>query len=828
MMRTPAVFTDASILRWPLAVLMCAALVACSDDTVPKDENTPPENQVCTENDTRNVACGEDDAGVQPQVCQNDAWVDAGICDIPDDGCTDGDIRTATCGEDDEGAQEQLCEDGEWSDVGECQLDSETCTDGDTRTGICGAHDNGQQPEICEDGEWIADGECVDSDACILNDDSNPRCAAAIVKDAEIQLPAKFWQNKTLEVDNPPALTRVDASQLQVTDLAGQPVVFEIETAENGNQTLTWSHIEGEKGQKYEIVRGEYPFTIVDDQDEVIAHGMLPIRGTSKHERTFVFKGLSLDVENDGDSAREVTLSDNYGDPVEPIHVANGEDFVRRDYIIPSNTHYRYDVPATESGLLGEHRPVLSPTDAQRYVTIAATPAIIVAYDVTKGAEFGAWIKRNSRHFSRFDGYSVIHDTDASTAAYDRYLVYAKSNEQFSVHASLPGDFVKEVQVVRLAEAPEEPIVIDIEPAPADAVGNNGYMEADIYSNAPHAGVISLYKETTGAQSFTLDVLRVWQAMEGAVFNLFFEPTFFVDVYGDNNIAITPSKTPGRERFRIDALDDGVSVVTIGYSPIRLTQTSSTLFNAIAPDKLATFVVQVGELNEDNIALNIDSTEYDTWYFDNAQADHAPLRVEPTADADITDVCVHAPLHNATWGEGWNCFAADADETYTIELKEGRNIVRARTENSTVYQVVTARGLDISVENSTNPGEALSAGGTAKITLVGLSTPVQKIAGIYNPAFGQVYVEYDMNGVAVKGPGSQFFISTTGSVLELPVEDSGEVVLSNGRIHSNHFGSGLDAHKSIAAEGHGPNLNAPAIADRDYFSVLPDLVLQVQ
>src|SRR5690625_2317792 len=97
MMRTPAVFTDASILRWPLAVLMCAALVACSDDTVPKGENTPPENQECTENDTRNVACGEDDAGVQPQVCQNGAWVDAGICDIPDDGCTDGGIRTATC-----------------------------------------------------------------------------------------------------------------------------------------------------------------------------------------------------------------------------------------------------------------------------------------------------------------------------------------------------------------------------------------------------------------------------------------------------------------------------------------------------------------------------------------------------------------------------------------------------------------------------------------------------------------------------------------------------------------------------------------------------------
>lgn len=354
------------------------------------------------------------------EVCENNVWTEQHACEIPSDDCTDGDTRTIECGEDNAGDQAQSCQDGAWTDVGECVLEDEPCTDGDTREGSCGVHGNGIQPEVCENEAWLPTGDCVDSDACIQGDDSNPRCAAAIIEGAEIQLPATFWQTKTRDAQSPPALERIDASQLQVTDLAGQPVVFEIETAENGNQTLTWSHIEGEKGQKYEIVRGEYPFTIVDDQDEVIAHGMLPIRGTSKHERTFVFKGLSLDVENDGDSAREVTLSDNYGDPVEPIHVANGEDFVRRDYIIPSNTHYRYDVPATESGLLGEHRPVLSPTDAQRYVTIAATPAIIVAYDVTKGAEFGAWIKRNSRHFSRFDGYSVIHDTDASTAAYDR------------------------------------------------------------------------------------------------------------------------------------------------------------------------------------------------------------------------------------------------------------------------------------------------------------------------------------------------------------------------------------------------------------------------
>src|SRR5699024_4866489 len=129
-------------------------------------------------------------------------------------------------------------------------------------------------------------------------------------------------------------------------------------------------------------------------------------------------------------------------------------------------------------------------------------------------------------------GYTALLDEEASDDAYDQYNVYAKSNEEFSVHATLPGNFTKEVLVERHSESPDAPIVIDVEAADPDAVGNNGYMEADIYTNAPHSGVISLHAETTGAQSFTLDVLRVWQAMEGAVMNLFFEPTFFVDVVG--------------------------------------------------------------------------------------------------------------------------------------------------------------------------------------------------------------------------------------------------------------------------------------------------------
>lgn len=873
-MKTSAQILRSNPLKWLAAASMCFAFAACSDDEPPNDTVTPPEQLDCEEGETKNLACGDDDAGTQAQICEDGEWTNDGACDEPEEGdpaceedatreascgenddgtqqqvcidgewtddgdceepvggepaCEDGATREEICGEDDDGTQQQVCEDGEWIDDGDCELIDESCEDDETRIGTCGPHDNGEQAQICVDGEWVADGDCEAPESCALEDADSPKCKAGVVEGATVQLPSTgFWHSDVEDAEAPPALDYIREEQFALTDAFGREVAFESEEDADGNVSLTWTHIEDEDGAKYAILRGEYFFQIIDE-DEVLAQGWLNLRSHSEHERVFVFKGFSLDVDDVDGSTRDVTLVDAREDLVEPLHIEEGENSVRYDYIVPSNTHYRYDIPAvSDANVLGEHRNVYSPTDPQRYVHIETIDAVVVPYDVSAGAEFGAWVKRNSIHFSRFDAYTVLHDQDASTSDYDRYLVYAKAGEQFSIHAALEGDFTKEVLVQSVSETPEAPVVIDVLPAKPTEVGSNDFMEADLYTSAPHSGVISLFTEATGSQSFTMDIMRVWQAMEGMVANFFFEPEFQLTLHGDDNAAIESSNTPGRDRYRIDALDEGVSVLTIGYKPLRLHQgLEPAVFNAISPENTVALVIQVGETNDDNIDLNIDSTEYDTWYFDAGQSNHAPLTFEPTADADFEDICVHDPLHDATWGDAWNCFEADGD-AYTVELKNGRNILRARTENSTVYRVIMGKALDITIENKDSPGEALSSGDTAVITFDGLRTPVQKIAGIYNPAFGAVYLHYLLVDETIVGPGSQFFISTTGSVLELEFEESGEFILEDGRIHSNHFGDGLDSHKHIAVEGHGPNLDADTITERDYFSYLPNVTIEV-
>jgi len=49
--------------------------------------------------------------------------------------------------------------------------------------------------------------------------------------------------------------------------------------------------------------------------------------------------------------------------------------------------------------------------------------------------------------------------------------------------------------------------------------------------------------------------------------------------------------------------------------------------------------------------------------------------------------------------------------------------------------VVHAQGVLVSVSNITNPGQPFAVGDTARITLSGLQSPVEKLAGTYNPGF---------------------------------------------------------------------------------------------
>jgi hypothetical protein len=144
------------------------------------------------------------------------------------------------------------------------------------------------------------------------------------------------------------------------------------------------------------------------------------------------------------------------------------------------------------------------------------------------------------------------------------------------------------------------------------------------------------------------------------------------------------------------------------------------------------------------------------------------------------------------------------------------------------YHVINAKGVAIDIANTTNaswkPGEALNVGDKLEIRFDGIKTPLEKIAGIYNPGFPDTcYVRYDSPFGEVRGDGVQYDLSEKNAIT-VTVPDSLSVELSKGVIDCGHMGDPLGSHRT--RPGHEPvypNFNAKSLSGT--YCVLPDILL---
>ena len=355
--------------------------------------------------------------------------------------------------------------------------------------------------------------------------------------------------------------------------------------------------------------------------------------------------------------------------------------------------------------------------------------------------------------------------------------------------------------------------------------------------------------------SFRLEGFRVWQTVSDVVGNYFVEPDFRYEVIGDS-VSLTPGGAEGREYETVTADGEGVSVIKVTYDatyfgrhqyyeglryPWDEGSGNTTYFNALDPENTGIVIVNVGGKNTANIRPNVTNpatgnalTEYDTFYFDRA-AGSVDYTFTPTADAPMT-VRVHDPLHNTVWGEGWTTYTADETGAYTVNLKEGRNILEISTaDGSCVYWVIHARAVDITLKNLYADDGSFAVGDQVEVRISGMYLPVQKMAGIYNPNYpDRGWIEYTTaDGEMHRSAGNQYTAVTASSsritytITEDCLNENGDFVLSGGVIHNEHLGSGLGAHHVVPLTGLAPNLNAVGGANSPYFCTLPVITIPV-
>ncbi|MGN0628479.1 MAG: hypothetical protein ACI4IW_02495 [Oscillospiraceae bacterium] len=500
-----------------------------------------------------------------------------------------------------------------------------------------------------------------------------------------------------------------------------------------------------------------------------------------------------------------------------------------------------------------------------------------VTFKVTKNAGMGLY-KKIGGHYAAFYEYVPVDIDTYSDEKYDVYTFNIPKKAVGKVHMVAGGsegateeilsviygeaeswsaEYLKTVRILSVSSMEEE-YTVDVEKLDnsirRDCIytlgGGSDTVEDDMLLNVPDSNYINL-----GFEPFELRAYRVNQAQYGAVENYFIEPDFHYEVVSGSSVMVTPSYSwttgmpePGNEYAIITPIDLGVSIIKISYDAMSLQDgdNSAAYFNAVDEPNVRYVVVNVTEEPVEEIDMGISLREYDTVYYtaktvlpdgtEEAGEGFAEFSFTPEAD---TEISVQNPNKSAKWIE----YTQNSDGSFTVKLYDGENIIKAVKGSTEAYYVVSAEGITVKIENKTTPGAPLTEGDTVRLSFVGLRLPNKKMAGIYNPGYPDttwVYYscnadECSQNGILLnaedgilKSRGAQYVVASEKyNGIEFVVSKVGTITLTNGKIHSEHMGSALGAHRLLDGTGVKPNLDADNNTENAEFSVLPDISISV-
>lgn len=437
---------------------------------------------------------------------------------------------------------------------------------------------------------------------------------------------------------------------------------------------------------------------------------------------------------------------------------------------------------------------------------------------VPAGTRVGAF-RKGLQHFQQFQSFPVQLDENLSTQ--ERYLfrAFIPLTGGLHIEAYIPGQTSKVAH--RLNNVGEHGTTIYINPTPISSwvPQNHPWQDSNILTNLDDTGALNL---NTG-QIFTLDTFRVWQALESPILNYFIEPAYNFEVFGDS-ARVERVGAPGRERFQITGVQPGVSLIKITASPVEYIAVNGNrlLFDGVSGDNALAVVVNVDGGGSINTGINV-RNDFDTFYFDNSVG-HGYFNFTPAAGSGVR---VHSPINVSPWGSGWQNPSQNPDNSFTARLHEGRNILEIRNGSNTQYHVIRGRGVSVDITNLTRPSEYFRPGDVASIRIRGISEPVEKLAGIYNPGFGSAlaaHIVYQNGNIRLQsGSAAQWRTLETTFSVTYTIPSADRNVLT-GRVYTGWMGSPVGAHRNIPPNGIGSNLNAQAVGPMS-FSYLPVITL---
>lgn len=388
-----------------------------------------------------------------------------------------------------------------------------------------------------------------------------------------------------------------------------------------------------------------------------------------------------------------------------------------------------------------------------------------------------------------------------------------------------------------------------------DTSSNNGYNVADIYLNINPQGYLKLEQNDT----YQLVNLRNWEAVDSVSANYFIEPDYHYTVI-DEKGDICDSVVTVNDSGLITAVGEGTAVVLVTYDALNLDFGSGkSFYGAVWPENTGVFVVSVGveesgistgmTINEGKnssvvkLAQDAIDAEHDYIYF---IGDKGEYTFTPVTDGCLVSVANPTVSTELSYN-GFREVIKNSDNSYTVPLTEGRNIVRLTKEGKSEYQIITAKRVDVTVNN----GDEIHPGDNLSIVFDTLYHPANKLAGVYNMNAVAVYTHVSSyenkyaGGLAAQyNFASNVKAQTVSNILKekdtwgvisyekdtdlaVPADYAYDTfTLSGGMLYAAGWGDPYGNHRGITlTDGKAPNFNADARLG--WLGRLPDIEIPI-
>ncbi len=482
---------------------------------------------------------------------------------------------------------------------------------------------------------------------------------------------------------------------------------------------------------------------------------------------------------------------------------------------------------------------------------VNATGAIPVGYDyeITVPEEATLFVGRKFAHFVPFK--EIEPKSFTNNAGKKVYQYFLANSQVYNFRVSQPGKLTnagyfsmsQSLAPLEVTEAmlnANDPKRID-----HDVASNSGLNVGDILLNINEKGHL---KMNVNDQHRMLS-MRSWQLTDNSTNNYFIEPDFHYIVINESgnpdNSVVTVD-----EKGVITAVGNGTAIVLVTYDAISLnaSYTMGREWGAIWPENTGAFVVTVGgavsgvvsniTINESlnattkKVAGDAVDAEHDVFYY-LSSTDGYDYTFTPTGVESVTIAYPAIGTQSATYnGFSSEGVTANEDGSYTVRLKQGRNIVKMTSAGGvSEYQVFTAKPTSYIVKNLSNPDEQIQPGDEIAIVFNGLFHPANKLAGIYNMS---AYVQFNgiPNGTSLILSANQYTFGSSESAqtvkLTVPSDWDTDVnlALQEGVIQVNGFGDPIGNHRNTSLDfGRSPNFTA--IAHQTYFGSLPGVSVDI-